>query len=92
MDIMMSMDFFAFPWISIDICGYPGISADFHGYPWIVMDIMENVWAAGGRQAAGPSPPDPASMIDNSERRFLHVANVYAYSIYFHKHCKQNKK
>jgi hypothetical protein len=29
---------------------------------------------AGGRQAAGPSPPDPASMIDNSEKRYLHVA------------------
>ena len=30
--------------------------------------------AAGGRQAAGPSPPDPASMADNLERGFLHVA------------------
>ena len=35
--------------------------------------------AAGGRQAAGPSPPDPASMADNLERRFLHVA-IYMYT------------
>ena len=74
MEIHGYHDVHGFLCIPMDICGYPGISADFNGYPWTVMDIMENVWAAGGRQAAGPFPPDPASMIDNSERRFLHVA------------------
>ena len=42
-----------------------------------------------GRQAAGPSSPDPASMIDNFERRYLHVAiyiyiSIYIYYIYIY--------
>ena len=73
-----SLEIHGSPWMSTDIRGYQWISMDIHRYQWIpmdiFMDIMKNAWGAGVRQAAGPSPPDPAFIIYNFERWYLHVA------------------